>query len=353
MERTVQNNVNKERIYSFDFIRALCAIGIILYHFSCELLTVTNSSNLFYPCHTYSNGDWGNTIVNIFFILSGAALYYNYREVKSLKVFYYKRFKSIFPMYYIAFIIFYIWSCYSTRNPFYGGNPVKLLLSVAGLDGYFQYRMVNYYQVGEWFLGAIIILYALYPLIIKYFNKSIWITFAISMVLYSTVFIPGLYVISQSLNLFSALISFVIGMIIMHYKDCLYNNKVLFIISLLMSLVIIFFDFSYIPDNVYHHVLAITLFISLSFIGGFLMRVNVIKKIFVKLSSISFAIFLLQHKIIYKVFQYYVPTNAINELVTLIITVIITICFAMVLYAVNKLILRSKPYKSFEKHINN
>lgn len=91
---------NKQRIYSFDFIRALCAVGIIVFHFSCELDNSVSTKVL----HFYSNGSWGNTIVNIFFLLSGAMLYYNNSIIKSLKVFYYKRFKSIFPMFYKKYL---------------------------------------------------------------------------------------------------------------------------------------------------------------------------------------------------------------------------------------------------------
>lgn len=43
-----------------------------------------------------------------------------------------------------------------------------MLLSLLGMDGYFQYRGPNYYLIGEWFFGAIVFLYILYPLFAKY-----------------------------------------------------------------------------------------------------------------------------------------------------------------------------------------
>lgn len=85
--------LDRQRLYSFDFIRSVCALGIIVFHFSCEL-----PAALFHPLYNFSNGGWGEVFVGIFFLLSGAVLYYNYSEIKCIKVFYYKRFKSIFPM---------------------------------------------------------------------------------------------------------------------------------------------------------------------------------------------------------------------------------------------------------------
>jgi peptidoglycan/LPS O-acetylase OafA/YrhL len=114
MSQTVRLSSTKNRLYSFDFLRVLCAIGIIVFHFSCELDKTVDNKVLYF----YANGSWGNTIVNVFFLISGAMLYYNNSEIKSLKTFYYKRIKSIFPMFYIAFILFYLLSAIKSKNVF-------------------------------------------------------------------------------------------------------------------------------------------------------------------------------------------------------------------------------------------
>ena len=56
----------------------------------------------------YANGSFGSLFVGVFFLISGGVLYYNYPEVKNLSTFYYKRWKSIFPMFYITFLFFFI-----------------------------------------------------------------------------------------------------------------------------------------------------------------------------------------------------------------------------------------------------
>ena len=349
MSQTVKLSSTKNRLYSFDFMRALCAIGIIVFHFSCELDKTVDTKVLYF----YANGSWGNTIVNVFFLISGAMLYYNNSEIKSLKTFYYKRIKSIFPMFYIAFILFYLLSAVKSKNVFFGGNPIKLLLSVVGLDGFFCYRMVNYYQVGEWFLGAIIILYALYPLILKIFKKSVLLITAICVVLYCTVYIPNIWVIQQGANLFSCLISFEIGMVLMKYKDKWYKKLPVFIISLFLAAIMIVFRFEYIPENLYNHLLALSLFVVMAYIGEYLMGNEIVNKIFVWLSSISFAIFLLQHRVICKMLQFYMPSdnNMLFYFLWLLLVVFVTIVLSYILTIIIKRLLKTKLYIKFEKKV--
>ena len=62
----------RERDLSIDFMRAFCAVGIIAFHFFCH--TEEHQTRLFYE---FANGSFGNTIVNMFFLISGAMLYGN------------------------------------------------------------------------------------------------------------------------------------------------------------------------------------------------------------------------------------------------------------------------------------
>ena len=100
-----------------------------------------------------------------FFCISGAVLNYNYSKILSFKGFYFKRWKSIFPSYYICFSYFYLRNVFDTRKLLYNDHWKTLFLTLVGLDGYLYYRIKSYYLVGEWFLGAIIIIYTLYPLL--------------------------------------------------------------------------------------------------------------------------------------------------------------------------------------------
>ena len=93
----------KKRINGIDFARSCCTIGIITFHFA-----IKSNSKLRSLFFKTANSGFGFMFVTSFFSMSGAVLYYNYPKVTSLKIFYYKRWKSIFPSYYLCFIFFFM-----------------------------------------------------------------------------------------------------------------------------------------------------------------------------------------------------------------------------------------------------
>ena len=144
-----------------DFVRACSTIGIIIFHYFCHI-KINKYTFLFVT----KNEVWGALFVTVFFSISGMVLYHNYSTIHSLKTFYFKRWKSIFPAYYLCFLYYYLKNVFYTKKVFYQGNKLGFLFTIFGMDGYLGYLMKTYHLVGEWFLGAIIIIYLLYPLIL-------------------------------------------------------------------------------------------------------------------------------------------------------------------------------------------
>ena len=73
--------MRKERIDSFDFMRSVTAWIIVIYHFACICNTTPQYADLPF-LYQHANGVWGeNTSVNIFFMLSGASLFYNHADI--------------------------------------------------------------------------------------------------------------------------------------------------------------------------------------------------------------------------------------------------------------------------------
>ena len=99
---TKKVNNSKTLLIGIIFARAFCSIGIIIYHYFCH------SKGKFKFLFTTANSNFGFMFVTSFYSISGNVLYYNYPKVNSLKTFYYKRWSSIFPSYYICFIFFFI-----------------------------------------------------------------------------------------------------------------------------------------------------------------------------------------------------------------------------------------------------
>ena len=188
--------MDKKRLYYLDFIRVFSMFAIIVFHFNCMIKphNVYAGDKAIIFCN-YINGNLGQIGVSLFFIISGASLMYTYGKSIDLKQYYKKRWLGIFPMFYLAWalgMIFYFYRFYSL-NPFMVERPRwTILLTLLGMDGYMADIVPNYYILGEWFLGCIICLYIIFPLLLK-ISKKIGITKLLLIYLVVYIFIYLLY----------------------------------------------------------------------------------------------------------------------------------------------------------------
>lgn len=155
----------KARLFYLDFIRAIAVILILLTHYNAIFL-YTNPQMMDKIVVTYriANlyiGDFG---VSLFFIISGAALMYVYQEKCNLFNFYRKRFSSIYPMFWITFTIFFMIAVIVFKQNYSMIGAKRFIFTVVGFDSYLVSVTPTFYTIGEWFLGAIIILYVLFPI---------------------------------------------------------------------------------------------------------------------------------------------------------------------------------------------
>lgn len=161
----------KKKVFWLDFIRALSVAFIVIFHFNCSIGAhdvYMDSSNLPIIFYEYKNGNLGQIGVSLFFIISGTGLMMSNGKNFNLKIFFKKRIKALYPMFYLAYFLVtsYYFMRYASLNPF--GVPrskISFILTVLGLDGMLSPVIANYYLIGEWFLGTIIILYILFPVL--------------------------------------------------------------------------------------------------------------------------------------------------------------------------------------------
>lgn len=330
--------LKKEKILSCDFVRAICALGIIAFHFSCHL-----SESSFHPFYSFKNGDWGSSIVTCFFVLSGFVLYYNYADKQiSLRQYYYKRWKALYPMFYMAYIPFYLKSVLDAKSFFYIGNPHLLILTLLGMDGYFRYKADNYYILGEWFLGAIIMLYLLYPLILWAVKKFNYAVLAVSLVLFVWQLGADLFEIDNFRNLLSCMFSFIVGMFIAKYP--IYKSKVTALVSVAVAAVLMFVK---LPgyDSIYTHIMGFALFFVLMTVGEYVMKVKWLGTVTKEVSKLSYAIFLVQNVVALHLVNLTNPVGTGKVCIVLLAGIFITIVVAEVLYIIAGFMFKSKPFK--------
>ena len=157
----------KKRLYYLDIIK-LCALVLV---FVCHYTRSLESRGVGFVCKVLPDSIFhlyiGSFGVTLFFIASGASLMYVYQEKLNVKNYFKKRFLGIYPMFWIAIIVA---TCISMfRN--IGIDPSipkgRIIYSILGWDGNALWWGANFYQLGEWFLGVIMCLYLLFPLLRK------------------------------------------------------------------------------------------------------------------------------------------------------------------------------------------
>lgn len=233
---------NKTRIFCLDFIRVVACLMILIFHYNCMIETDflnPSSKVLFFLIGSVNTGTLG---IYLFFILSGGSLYLAHKDKFSIKKYYKKRFLSIYPLFWILFVAFTLIDIFVKKQqiPSY---DYRLIYSIIGIDGLLEvYGITTFYKLGTWFLGAIIIFYLIFPLILFLFKKRPKLVFLISIILSIVaisihsnnsatnpiLFVQGMLIVELPLMIF--------GMYIVNFLSKI-NFKVFAISSILLILI--------------------------------------------------------------------------------------------------------------------
>lgn len=334
-------------------------MGILLYH-----LAYAVDQPLFPK--EYANGNMDSFLVFLFIMLSGAVLYLRYKDITNLKEFYYKRWKSIFPLYLVFFIAFYIITAVKSGAVFYSEPVYAMVFSLTAFDGYLAWsnsflsnmvqglsgltsgQILGYYEIGEWFLGLILILYLLYPIILWAFKKAPIASLMIVSILYVLEAVFTDYNITRTV--IHGILGFIIGMFIMKYFDKVCSSKVIPLSSFVICVVLLFIELPH--SEFYVPFVSATFFVLLNYIGLKLTdNSERLTKIAIWLGTLSFAVFLVQRKSIQ------LTVNVFGSDVSYLVAAIISITIALVVSDIGvrviNYLLKSKYYIRFEQHLYN
>lgn len=173
--------VQNKRIIGLDWLRGLCALSIMLYHFGGGSRFILLNKLSVYG-------------VSIFFILSGlsmAVVYHNFiKDIRTSLVFFIKRLFRIIPLYLIVCLLYLIPNLYLTGS----FDWYKFLINITTLFSFIDIN--NYIAIGAWSIGNEMVYYLFTPLIIFIFNtKKIVGNFV-----YFIILIVGMYFAFIKLN---------------------------------------------------------------------------------------------------------------------------------------------------------
>lgn len=313
------------RLFYLDFIRALATLIIVLTHFNNPYLAdgrylITNN-----PFGIYV----GSLGVSLFLIISGAALTYTYKRPIDLKKFYWKRFKGIYPMFWVAWILAVV--ILFTKNQ--GNSPVSapipnFIFTALGIDGLLaNFGIPTAYLLGEWFLGFIVLFYVVFPLLLWAVEKyPVW-TIAGALLIYTCSF---LYFQSHSgipsaVILTTRLPELLFGMFFTRYVKRIHW-------SWLIPAAAIILISSILPDQIPEDIavtfVGISFFLILVFVGRYL-TFQPVRKTVELISKYSYPIFLVHHVVIMEMFNSLPWATFGTKHLILMFTAVLIITFAL------------------------
>lgn len=281
-----------KRDTSLDIIRIAAIWLIVTFHF-CAELGLTDS-----PFCTYKNGGWGSVGTTMFFVLSGYVMRLCHKQIPKLRTYYKKRFLAIYPMFWISFAAAYVILSVQLADFRYGGSPWRMIYSILGIDNYLGfYQISTYAVVGEWFTAVIVVIYILYPLFNRIFERWMIPATIVLAVLYLANIAADRFIVPPDANVITGIFMFWIGMILEKYGTKIKEQRLLVLPALTVALVVVFVK---LPLFVlpWKNLLGISIFIILFIICQNLGNIAFIAKPARFLSEISYGVYLCHHFIL-------------------------------------------------------
>ena len=239
--------------------------------------------------------------------------------------------------FYISYIYFFVRNVFRDRKLFYHGDISKIILTIIGLDGYLLYKIKTYYIVGEWFLGAIIIIYALYPILLYLITKNIIINNIFICFSYFLMYKTNFFIIHKTRNMITCITSFYFGLETIRYKRFYLIRKKIFIISLFIFSFLCLVKIKINCDLIVCQIQGFSLFIVLYHIGKYVMKTK-INIIFIEISNLSYSIYLFHRRILFDILSLNNPKEWHSHLIQLSLLILLTfICAKIHLMVVNSI----------------
>lgn len=286
--------MKKERVYYLDIVKVIALIMVFTCHFTRSL----ERNAVGFVCKVLPdevcNLYLGSFGVTLFFIASGASLMYVYSDKLNLGYYIKKRFTGIYPMFWIAFFIATGISFFRNQSIQPQGIPKwKILYSILGFDGNALWWGPNYYQLGEWFLSVIILLYLLFPLLRIGVKKFPIVTLTGSLILLALCILFFHTKLPIECFVLARVAEFVFGMVFMEYvkKVQLWQAG----IGVLGLILTAFINFSTVNVMIQTLIVGISGFLVLSWVGERLSGYQLVKNISLISGKYCYPFFLTHH----------------------------------------------------------
>ena len=313
--------LQKGHIDGVDFTRIMGALGIVVFHFSCYCE----------PLHTWlyetANCPYGQLWVALFFAASGACV----ARSNTLSIwwaFYKKRWRGIFPLFFVAYCIVFALKLVLYGHWWAAIDPRTIPLTLLGIDSYFYYLQPNFSCVGEWFIGALLACYLLFPLLRQLLQRIPYTTAAILLAGCFVVPYWSWFDVEPWHNIWVCTTIFYTGMLLAQFP-AVFTSKTAWAISAALTAIMIFVPMpfkTYAPlgQLIYPAISGLACFVFVTQLGAYIERPDKIRTVMQYLGKLSYPIFLVQHAVILAVLDKWTPTTVPGALGILCMNLFLT-----------------------------
>ena len=146
-----------------DVIRLAALLPVLCYHYCIEAARL----GFAVPAILVGRGmaDWVEIGLAWFFLLSGAALCLQWQGRFRWRPYLVGRAAAMYPAFWLGFAVLFVYG-----EILHGNNAQiprwRVIFSLLGVDGYLAPVTPTFYKIGEWFLGVILLLYLVFPLLL-------------------------------------------------------------------------------------------------------------------------------------------------------------------------------------------
>lgn len=335
----------KKRDISLDYIRVIATIMIVVFHFASSF---AKDGSIFVRT---ANSTWGGLGTALFFLLSGFLLRKRHHDISSIKEFYISRWLSIFPPFYLAFIVAYLFNVIRLHSFFYQAPAYTLIYTVLGIDNLLKwFGITSYAIVGEWFTGIIIILYILFPILNRIMKRLRWSATTILLIVYVLGILLGWYAVMPDISFVSCTFIFWVGMLIADASDNLRNHKFSpyvgsFSLLLFVLLIVIYMP---IPQVMATHLEAVLLFVGLYILTAQAKEDGLAARTVTYFSKTSYEVYLVHHFVVFALDsskKYIKVMNDIHPMGVFLIYILIVLIASFILWKTSNWLV-SRLYKN-------
>ncbi len=310
MDRT-GNQRKRSRIVFMDVLRVFAFVCIILFHF---MITLDLAGQFSF---VQRGIDWGTpnmhmaTLgVGLFFMVSGAGLMISSERKWDLKTYAKKRFLRIIIPFYIAYFLYVCFRVYTEhRLPFEPGVPAwRFIFTILGLDGYLAVVYGNgttfSLGIGEWFLGCLLMMYVLFPILRKCMLKNKWLTLGAATMYYLLLMYFYPFQMAMHTNFCVKIYEFILGMFLaLTWRQI--GKKSLFVTIPVIG-AFLFSPVAFpLPEGLKITIFCLAVFVSALQFEWLFVKMNWLQKILQGINSVSFEVFLIHHAVITHVSLWY------------------------------------------------